>query len=610
MPRINLMKHFRAATAFNPVKRRWPVALKAGAAMFLLLGGSYALGFRDVAMLVSLGTSVVLYGHDTAAAHRMKLLGAVALAMTVSATIGAVVGPIVWLWVISLALSGSLLTFMIVTLQVGPPGAFFILFAQGVAGNAAIGGTSPTTIFMAVGTGAFISALIGMVDLTWDPTGPERRAVLTAGEATQAFAKSLGKVVNAESVDEESPEWNDLVQKRHRATLSIHHAWTTVTDGTNVLKFADDLADIERRYLRLNNRTLNFITGLDGSSLELVAIDASTTIDDAHLHSDDRSRRREARRNATEQIRETATGRPSPIRLIMRALRQHSEERFVAKRVLIGTLLAGFVALALGSDHVYWAATFATLLLNRGGTRDAQIVRIVQRLVGTAVGLGLFGVMEIIDLRGWALIIVIPLLQAVVELLVVRNYAVAVAFITPMALTLAERATGGNETDILVFDRFADTLIATIFAIFALYAVGYGRRVTTMRSYARNVVEGIEEVLVDIAGFRHETPKGREHRKMLYYALLQSHEVASYALADEPEAAEEYVDMEDTLSNLGYLVLSMAWHPDLRNARDLAADCRDPLDRILRHPIDSVRPANEIHDDVRDLYDRVQTWRP
>lgn len=165
-------------------------------------------------------------------------------------------------------------------------------------------------------------------------------------------------------------------------------------------------------------------------------------------------------------------------------------------------------------------------------------------------------------------------------------------------------------TDVLLFDRFVDTLIVAVFVVFTLFAVGYGRRVTTMRSYARNVVEGIEEVLVDIAGYRQETPKGREHRKMLYYALLQSHEVAAYALADEREFAEEYVEMEDTLSNLGYLVLSMAWHPDLRNARELAADCRAPLDRIFSHPIDGERPAGEIHDDVRDLQELVQSWRP
>ncbi|WP_126416264.1 FUSC family protein [Trueperella bialowiezensis] len=609
MSQLDFRKHFRAATAFNPHKRRWPLALKAGLAMSTLLAGSYVLGYKDVGSLVSFGTFVVLYGHDTAAGRRFRTVTGVAAAMTISATVGAVVAPIPWLWVMSLAVTAALLTFLLKTLQVGPPGAFYIVLVQGAAGSAALSGKTPTTVFITVGIGAFVAAAIGMLDLLWDPHGPQRRAVKAAVKATDEFVKALDVVVIGH-LSEESPEWETLAAKRHDASMSIHHAWTTVTDGTDVLQFADELSAIERRYMRYNTRALDYVTGLRVASFKNISAETEIGVDEATLHSADPERRRQARRIATEQIRETALGRPQAVRLLMRALRPYSEERLVALRAFIGTLLAGSVALILGSSHVYWAAAFATLLLNRGGTRDSQIVRTFQRVLGTIGGLGVFAILQYLDLRGWALIIVAGLMQATVEMFMERNYGVATMFITPLALTLAEKAASGGVTEVLVLDRLLDTFIAAAFVIVTLFFVGRSRRVPMMRAYARNVVEGIEEVLVDIAGHRQTTPKGQEHRRMLYYALLQSHEVSSYAEADEPDASEGYVEMEESLSNLGYLVLAMAWHPDLRNARDLAAQCREPLDRILAHPVDGLRPAKAIHDDVRELTDIVQAWRP
>lgn len=678
MTRLPFARHLRAAAVVHPPVRRWHVALKAGLTLFVLLSGAKVLGLGSVGMLSSMGAFTVLYGPDAPGRHRLKLLVSVAVALTVSATVGALLGPFGPLWVFGLAVTGAIASFVIVALRVGAPGAFFIVLVQGVAGAAVGNGVPVPELIAAVATGAAVAAAIGMSDLLFDGTGPQRRAVEAAEWAIGAYEKAANTYLASEppssgaSASDDllarhrhsSPERDQVVLARHHASSALHAAWTSVTDGGDVVPWADRLWAVRDRYLMQSRRDLAAQTSFDpspwgevggveetwdgvdfdepatvgppsdpadvvvGEGSEVVGEPSCTDERGAEQEASPlarlseclgarskrarsrRLRRREERAVVAEQIKNTSLGRPDPATLLRQAARYPSEELLIASRVFVGSLCAGLLALAIGNDHVYWAVAFTSLILHQGGTRDAQIVRLLQRVIGTAVGLGLFALLTWWSPAGWALIAVVTVLQGAVELLIVRNYAVAVTLITPLALTLGELSMGAARPDLLIADRALDTVIAAVFAFAVLSLVGRGLPVPLLRAHARSVVEGVEEVLVDISAERTHTEKGREHRRQLYFSLLRSHDVAARAAADDELDAGAYHSMERTLSNLGYLVLSMTWHPDVRGAHGLAAQARGPLDAIQRHGIDDGRPAGDIHADVRALERVVKTWEP
>jgi hypothetical protein len=122
-----------------------------------------------------------------------------------------------------------------------------------------------------------------------------------------------------------------------------------------------------------------------------------------------------------------------------------------------GVLVAGALATTLGIGHPYWAMVSAAVPL---AARDLvpQVVRGVQRVVGTLVGLGVAALLFTIDPTGLVLIVVIVALQATAELLVGRNYALALVAITPLALLMVHLV-APVPSSVLMRDRGVETVL-------------------------------------------------------------------------------------------------------------------------------------------------------
>lgn len=132
-------------------------------------------------------------------------------------------------------------------------------------------------------------------------------------------------------------------------------------------------------------------------------------------------------------------------------------------RCVVGVLLSGAIATVLGIGHPYWAMVGAVVPL---AARDLlpQLVRGAQRVIGTFVGLRVSALLLWVDPRGLLLILVIVLLQGVAELLVGRNYALALVAITPLALLVGNLVVPVPAAT-LVFDRGVETVIGVVVGV-------------------------------------------------------------------------------------------------------------------------------------------------
>lgn len=129
----------------------------------------------------------------------------------------------------------------------------------------------------------------------------------------------------------------------------------------------------------------------------------------------------------------------------------------VAITVGAGAGLAGLAGLLLVGDHWYWAMVGAVAALG-GAQLNQRVIRGVQRLAGTLIGVVIAAGLMALHLPPLGVIAVAVLLQVGAELTISRNYGIAMLFITPLALLMIELAAPVDPTTLLV-DRTLDTVV-------------------------------------------------------------------------------------------------------------------------------------------------------
>jgi hypothetical protein len=118
---------------------------------------------------------------------------------------------------------------------------------------------------------------------------------------------------------------------------------------------------------------------------------------------------------------------------------------------------AGFAGFLIMDSHWYWAAVGAVAAVS-GAQLNARVIRGIQRLIGTLLGILVAAGVLAIDLPPLAVIALVVLLQAAAELFVGRNYGIAMVFITPLALLMVHLA-APTPVDVLLQDRAIETVI-------------------------------------------------------------------------------------------------------------------------------------------------------
>lgn len=106
---------------------------------------------------------------------------------------------------------------------------------------------------------------------------------------------------------------------------------------------------------------------------------------------------------------------------------------------LVTALGAGAIGILSGLPFPYWAQVAAVAPLSAPGHGD-QVERGVHRLLGTILGVGVAAFLLSFPAEPWQLAVWVVVMQFLAELYVLRNYAFALCFITPLALLMVQLA--------------------------------------------------------------------------------------------------------------------------------------------------------------------------
>jgi len=128
--------------------------------------------------------------------------------------------------------------------------------------------------------------------------------------------------------------------------------------------------------------------------------------------------------------------------------------------MFVGISLA--VAQALQLERAYWVPV-SCLAVMQGATLRAVWNKQVHRIAGTGVGLFLTWGLLALPLDKWGVSLLMIALTFVVETLVVRHYGLAVVFITPLTIFLAEAARlGQGSPEAMLQARLFDIVLGSV----------------------------------------------------------------------------------------------------------------------------------------------------
>lgn len=128
--------------------------------------------------------------------------------------------------------------------------------------------------------------------------------------------------------------------------------------------------------------------------------------------------------------------------------------------VFVGISLA--VAQLLHLEKAYWVPV-SCLAVIQGASLRAVWSKQLHRVIGTSAGLLVSWGLLLLPLDKWTISITMMALTFVIEFTVVRHYAFAAVFITPLTILLAEAATlGHGSPSALIHARFFDTVLGCI----------------------------------------------------------------------------------------------------------------------------------------------------
>lgn len=159
--------------------------------------------------------------------------------------------------------------------------------------------------------------------------------------------------------------------------------------------------------------------------------------------------------------------------------------------VVIGVFvgISVVIAQALRLERAYWVPISCVAVL-QGASLRAVWDRQLHRIIGTGVGLLLSWGLLLVPMDKWGMALTMMALTLVIESTVVRHYAIATMFITPLTILLAEAATqsGPILPQVLIEARLYDTVLGCL--------VGLAGGVCLHNSRFRELVGGAMKRLI------------------------------------------------------------------------------------------------------------------
>jgi Fusaric acid resistance protein-like len=530
--------------------KRWPFGVKAGLSSGIVVGAGVVVGNLGAGLIGTLGTFTSRYGNNRPYLNRGVQLAVIAIALALMVAVGVWAAPVAWAGILAVSVASVAAVWLCNALAVGPPGAYMFVMACAAGIGVSASQLGPVRVGLLVLVGGTVAWLIQMAGALTDFRRPERSAVAAAGAAVAAFIEAIG-----------TP---DATAARRRAAATLQESWGVLVNYQPV----HPRTGSELPRLRAANHALHVLfadaltTAADGGRPRPGAAQQARQLSTLELPPDTVASR------DTDRI---PLGRPPVASLLRQAVTPGSQIRYVMLRVAIAVPIAGTIAAWLGVGRAYWAMATAVLVLHQGFDWIRTLQRGTERLLGTWVGLGLAAIILLIHPQGFWLVLIVALLQFTIELLVVRNYTLAVVFITATALTIASGARRVDAGELLV-SRGADTAIGCAVAIVVYLVAAHRQEASRLTDAISRTLDAVAVACANLTRGDAVSLTARTARRDLQLAtiaMLDAYDAAAGGSAGQRKSAEPRREVVTATEDLAYRTIAACWAGD-RNSDRLA----------------------------------------
>lgn len=471
---------FREAMVVNNRSIPWGRAIGAAFTMTTPLFIGLLLGHFQLGLITGLGCFTYLYVFKIPYALLSKQLLFVGISMVFSALLGSLAAPYPIAVSIIMGLIAAFMIFVFNALKfVGPSALFFVLVFAINADMQHVDFLGALARAGFVGLGAVLSWLIAMSGFLISPHQPE----------IQSLYKSYNQLINlSKSVGTEN-----FQQQKHLTMAALKEAEETLSAGqlpwspsetyTRLLHLAYE----SNEYLiYLGNHYANSSKPLPSEVIEVLeeielSIKHKLKIPTAYkeIVLEDLSLQKrlqnmqKALKNPVSSLQPRATNYDyKVIDILANALDRNSLVFITALRFGIITIFAALIGYGFDFSRSYWISLSCVAVMS-GSSMIATYYRAIQRSIGTIIGVMIASVILYFHPSGYSLACFIFFFTLLTELCMVKNYGLAIIFITPNAILLAATLTH-SEFSFFHFSgvRIMDVLIGSAIGLTGVILMG------------------------------------------------------------------------------------------------------------------------------------------
>lgn len=421
------------------------------------------------------GSFSYLYVFNEPYAYRAKKMFFIAMGMSLSFALGTLTAPYPWLVILAVGMVGAIATFLLGLLKIlGPAAVFFVLsflLAAGMPVNPSEALTRAGIVFIS----GILAWIVSMIGYFFNPHGPEIKALKEVYLDLAKFSQAIG-----------SEDTNNV---RHATVIALRKLDEILLAGYIPWK---DSSTFNRFFLLNEQANKLFLEMVELSSKGISKLPNEFNIMITELSHGIELRNKKSIKltippgkvfpiydNLLNIIYETKTIINSPLPRIynkVKPLKPSLRMKFIQALdmdsiVFINALkygivlsISAIVALYLPFDKPYWIPLSCAAAMS-GSTIMSTFHRTIQRSFGTLIGTIIAAIILVLRPEGAILLMITMSLTALIELCIVKNYALAAIFITPNALLLAQIGSGITDPSYFVSARIIDTLVGTFIGL-------------------------------------------------------------------------------------------------------------------------------------------------
>ncbi|MGN7359525.1 FUSC family protein [Paenibacillus sp. SAF-054] len=459
----------------------WSRAIHAGICLGLPSLIGLLLGRFDYGLLAGTGGFTYLYTFNEPYALRARKLFYTMLGLGFSVFSGSLLSPYPVLSAVVLGGIGALATFMFGALKFKGPAALFFVLGFALASGMPDGPSEALTRGMLVILGGALAWLIAMAGWLTNPHGPEILAV-------RALYRNLAAMMNAAGTEH-------YTKARHETLISMVEAETTFA-GQGLSWREPRLVGLLLRLFRQAHVIYQETDAWNRRGREPLPAELGQAVGSvaAELHAHG-NRKAEALRALDGDPRlkgllqsvqalasimqadpeEAWQGRRSPgtpaKSVFLGAFDKNSLVFLLSLRFGIVLTIAALAAHAFNLNRSYWVPlSCASVML--GSTVIATFHRAIQRSIGTIIGILAASAILWTRPEGFVISVAIMLFTFFAELTIVRNYAIALLFVTPNALLMAEASSHIHHVAYFAGTRIVDVITGSVIGLIGVLLLG------------------------------------------------------------------------------------------------------------------------------------------